>query len=161
MKPANIIIAQSGQVKLCDLGLAREVGGDSASTSEGRAMGTPDYISPEQARGQGDVDIRSDLYSLGATYYHAVSGKPPFEGPTPAVIMAKHLTESYKPVNQVVADLPSGIAPTIHRLLEKERDKRFQTPTELIEQLEAILEGRYKAEPLIKPRRRRARRRFR
>jgi serine/threonine-protein kinase len=161
VKPANIILSsKSGSVKLCDLGLAKEVQEDSgAQTGEGRAAGTPYYISPEQASGRGDVDIRSDLYSLGATYYHCVCGQPPFSGQTPAVIMAKHLTEPLRPVRQLRPDCPKGIAHVIETCLRKERDERYDSPEELIEELTAVLEGRWKEAPAV-PRLRR-RRRFR
>lgn len=163
VKPANIILSsKTGTPKLCDLGLAKEVQEDSGSqTGEGRAVGTPYYISPEQARGQGDIDIRSDLYSLGATFYHCICGQPPFTGPTPAVIMAKHLTEALKPVRQLRPDCPRGIAHVIETLLEKDREDRYQDPTELIDELTAVVEGRWKEPPAAPVLRRRFRRRFR
>ncbi len=161
VKPGNIMISDTGRVKLCDLGLAKEVNEGGATTSEGRAMGTPDYISPEQARGQSDIDIRSDLYSLGATLYHLVCGRPPYHGTTPAVIMTKHLTEPLPPATTLAPNLPPGCAFIIHKAMEKDRDKRYQTPAELIEDLDTVLEGRWKEEPKIRRRRRRARRRFR
>jgi eukaryotic-like serine/threonine-protein kinase len=160
VKPANIIItARGGVAKLCDLGLAKEVGEVGSDTAEGRAMGTPFYISPEQARGQADIDVRSDLYSLGATYYHGVCGQPPFGGPTPAVIMAKHLTEALVPVRKLRPDAPKGCAPVIERMLRKKRDERYQTPAELIRDLAAVVDGTYREEPLLRPRKRRVRRR--
>lgn len=163
VKPANVVITRKAhQAKLCDLGLAKQIeaeGGD--STMEGRAVGTPDYISPEQARGQSDIDIRSDLYALGATYFHAVTGRPPFHGTTPAVVMAKHLTEEAPSVRTFVPDAPSGPVTIIARLMQKDPDDRYQTPEELIEDLDAVLDGTWEEKPLIKTRRRRARRRFR
>lgn len=163
IKPANVILsAKTGIPKLCDLGLAKEVaeGGTGSQTGEGRALGTPLYISPEQARGQRDIDIRSDLYSLGATFFHCVCGEPPFNGPTPAVIMAKHLTEDFTPVRRLRPDCPPGVALVIEKMLEKEREDRYQTPAELIEELAAVIEGRWKP-PLQAPALRRRRRRFR
>ncbi len=162
VKPANVIITKKGGlVKLCDLGLAKDVEEDGGETSEGRALGTPLYISPEQARGDADIDIRSDLYSLGATYYYALTGRPPFDGPTHAVIMAKHLTEEFTPVRDLRPDVPAGCAEVCEQLLEKEREDRHQTPEALIAELEAVLEGRWKEEPVIRARRRSRRRRFR
>ncbi len=162
VKPANVIITSKGGVaKLCDLGLAKHVDEDGGDTSEGRAMGTPAYISPEQARGQADIDIRSDLYSLGATFYHALTGHPPFEGPTHAVIMAKHLTEPLVPVAERRADVPVGCAAVCERLLSKDRDDRYASPTELITELQDVIDGNWEPEPLIKSRRRSRRRRFR
>jgi serine/threonine protein kinase len=145
VKPANIIVMQkSGTAKLCDLGLAKEVTEGGADTGEGRAMGTPFYISPEQARGAPNIDIRSDIYSLGATYYHAVTGRPPFTGPTPAVIMAKHLTEQVAPVRSVVPNIAHGIAAVIEKALQKSRADRYQDPEEMIDELEEVVEGKWK-----------------
>ena len=146
VKPANIIVTTKGNVaKLCDLGLAKEVAEGGADTGDGRAMGTPFYISPEQARGDPTIDIRSDLYSLGATYYHAVCGRPPFGGPTPAVIMAKHLTEQLVPVRQVIPAVPPGVAAAIERAMKKSRADRYQAPEEMIDDLDDVLEGSSKA----------------
>src|SRR5688572_2485507 len=92
VKPANIILSSDGQAKLFDLGLAREGTG-----SEGKAVGTPRYISPEQAKDSPNIDIRSDLYSLGATMYHLVTGQLPFTGETGAQMLAKHVAEKLLP----------------------------------------------------------------
>lgn len=160
VKPANVILTRGGrQAKLCDLGLAKEVTEDAGDTQEGRPMGTPSYISPEQARGDRSVDIRSDLYSLGATYFHAVTGRVPFEGTTPAVVMAKHLTEPVPAVQALNPGVSLGCASVIKRLLSKDADERYQTPAELIEDLERVERGEWKpGKPKI---RRRRRRRFR
>jgi serine/threonine-protein kinase len=149
VKPANIIVTAGGVAKLCDLGLAKEVASQApnvsgADTSVGRAMGTPFYISPEQARGEDDIDIRSDLYSLGATFFHAVCGRPPFGGPTPPVIMAKHLAEEPPAVRTLVPAVPMGIASIIAKALRKRREDRYQNPGQMIVELEAVLEGRWK-----------------
>jgi serine/threonine-protein kinase len=81
--------------KILDLGLSKNIGGAEQSfyTQANVALGTPHYISPEQARGEKDLDGRADIYSLGATLYHLVTGQTPFEGATPAIIMTKHLNE--------------------------------------------------------------------
>ncbi|MCE9634641.1 MAG: serine/threonine protein kinase [Planctomycetes bacterium] len=164
VKPANIILSsKTGVPKLCDLGLAKEVGegGSGSQTGEGRAMGTPYYISPEQARGDPGIDIRSDIYSLGATFYHCLTGQPPFTGQTPAVIMAKHLTEDFEPVRVLRPDCPQGIAYVIEKSLERDREDRYQTPAEFIEELTAVVEGRWKPPVQAPVSRRRFRRRFR
>jgi len=93
VKPKNVMLASDGVVKLADLGLAREMSDLRAAASEaGRAYGTPYYIAPEQIRGERNLDARIDIYSLGATAYHMVTGRVPFEGPNPSAIMHKHLS---------------------------------------------------------------------
>jgi eukaryotic-like serine/threonine-protein kinase len=165
VKPANIIISSKTRTaKLCDLGLAKEVDEDGSDTMEGRAIGTPFYISPELARG-GRADIRADIYSLGGTYFHAVCGRPPFEGPTPAVIMAKHLTEEFPAIKTLAPKTSVGCIAVIERMLEKDPDDRYVDPTELIADLELVVAGRWKEEDAGEPKykiksRRRARRRF-
>jgi serine/threonine-protein kinase len=137
IKPENVIITRDGVAKLCDLGLAKlEDHREPGAAEPVHRMGTPSYISPEQARGDTDVDIRSDLYSLGATLYHMLLGRPPFEAASPATLMAKHLTEA--------APSPRSVDPTISpftevivlRLLQKRREDRYQTPAELMKALE-------------------------
>lgn len=164
VKPANIIIASKTKAaKLCDLGLAKDVDEDGSDTLEGRAIGTPFYIAPELARGERNVDIRADIYSLGATYFHAVCGRPPFEGPTPAVIMAKHLTEELPDVARLCPSASVGCVAVIEKMLAKAPGDRYQTPTELIADLDLVNAGRWKEEETSKspvPRRRSRRRRF-
>ena len=155
VKPANIIVTtRNSTAKLCDLGLAKEVNEGGADTGEGRAMGTPFYISPEQARGDAAIDIRSDIYSLGATYYHAVCGRPPFTGQTPAVIMTKHLNEALVPVRQVVPAAPMGVAAVIETALSKSRADRYQTPAEMIHEMEEVVEGKWRPPSQVASRRR-------
>jgi len=92
VKPKNIMITKDGNAKLADMGLAREAADVEAAQAEaGKAYGTPYYIAPEQIRGELDVDARADLYSLGATFYHMVTGRVPFDAPTPSAVMHKHL----------------------------------------------------------------------
>jgi serine/threonine-protein kinase len=164
VKPANIIIASKTKAaKLCDLGLAKDVAEDGSDTLEGRAIGTPFYIAPELARGERNVDIRADIYSLGATYFHAVCGRPPFEGTTPAVIMAKHLTEALPDVRKLCLTASVGCVAVIEKMLQKDAAQRYQTPDELIADLDLVNAGRWKEEETSKspvPRRRGRRRRF-
>ncbi len=96
IKPDNILMDKNGQAKLTDLGLVMEeapAGGKPRITKRGLAMGTPFYFSPEQARGEEDIDIRSDIYALGATLYEMITGKPPFEGENAAQVMLQHIQE--------------------------------------------------------------------
>ena len=138
LKPENILITRDGIAKLCDLGLAK-VEEHGTGADQGHRMGTPDYISPEQARGDANVDIRSDLYSLGATLYHMLLGRPPFEGPNAPAVMAKHLTELPRSPRQVDPSISALGEVVLLRLLQKRREDRFQTPTELLQRIDELV----------------------
>ena len=137
VKPANIILTPSGVAKLCDLGLAKEVDEGTGDTQEGQTLGTPDYISPEQARGDMDIDIRTDLYSMGATLYHMVTGEVPFKGPNPAVVMTKSLTEGGPDARETNPAVSPQAAQLIRRMMARNRDDRYPTPDELIPDLKS------------------------
>ena len=141
VKPDNIIIAEGGVAKLCDLGLAKARSSEDRE-AEGRTIGTPNYISPEQARGEEDVDIRSDIYSLGATYYHALCGVIPLPGATPSATIARHVNDRPRPPREANPDLSDEPSRIVMRMMEKRPSDRYQTPAELIEDLEAVLAGR-------------------
>jgi serine/threonine-protein kinase len=160
IKPANILVTADGVAKLGDLGLAKNMEADASQTEEGMAMGTPFYVSPEQARGERRIDIRSDIYSLGATLYHMVTGRVPFPGPNPAVVMTRHLNDPLEPPDDVNPRLSRGISQIIERMMAKERESRYQTPAELITDLQAWLEGRLAVKQKIDVRSRRRFRRF-
>ncbi|MBM4048647.1 MAG: serine/threonine protein kinase, partial [Planctomycetes bacterium] len=142
IKPGNIMITDTGVAKLCDLGLARWREPEVQDLKEvGTAVGTPYYISPEQVEGRPDVDIRSDLYSLGATLYRTVVGQVPYDGAAPAIIMDKHLTQelpSPKALNPAVSD---GMCRILIKMLAKDRAQRYQTPTEVRRDLESLAQG--------------------
>ena len=140
LKPENILITRDGIAKLCDLGLAK-VEDQRSSGDASHRMGTPDYISPEQARGEANVDIRSDLYSLGATLYHMLLGRPPFEGPNAPSVMAKHLTELPKSPRQIDPSITSLGEVIVLRLLQKRREDRFQTPAELLQRVDELVKS--------------------
>ena len=111
VKPENVILTKDGGVKLADLGLARPTADEKWAMSEaGMAIGTPYYISPEQVRGQVDVDIRADIYGLGATLYHMVTGRVPYTGETPNDVMKKHVDKNVVlvPPDHVNTRLSSG-----------------------------------------------------
>jgi protein kinase-like protein len=148
IKPDNVLIDNKGVAKLTDLGLARQVDAGTRLTQTGVTMGTPHYISPEQARGDRQVDIRSDIYSLGATLYHLVTGRPPFDGSSAAVIMTKHLTEQVPWPQDVNPDISKHCCLLIAKMMAKEPEDRYQTPAEVVEDLELVLEGEEPAIPL-------------
>lgn len=140
VKPDNILLAPSGDAKLTDLGLARSVYKDKGVTHSGETVGTPFYMAPEQIMGQSEkIDIRTDIYSLGATLYHLVVGKPPYQGEAAAVIMTKHLKEKIPQAHKDSPAVSEACARLIAKMMGKEQVQRFQTPTELLETVEKIL----------------------
>jgi predicted Ser/Thr protein kinase len=145
IKPDNIMLTTAGVAKLCDLGLAKSMAGDSTLTQTGMAVGTPHYLSPEQARGDHDVDIRSDIYSLGATLYHLVLGRTPFSGSSAAVVMTKHLSEEPKDPREVRPELSAGLAALVLRMMAKDREDRQQSPEALINDIGLVIAGKLPA----------------
>ncbi len=133
VKPDNVIVTRDGVAKLCDLGLARLEGASESVTR----MGTPAYISPEQARGDAHVDARSDLYSLGATLFHMLVGRPPYEGVSGPQVLAKHLTEPVPSLLASGADVSPRTEELVRRLLAKVPTERFATAGELVQALDA------------------------
>ena len=142
VKPKNIMLASNGVVKLADLGLAREIADlRAAATEAGRAYGTPYYIAPEQIRGERDLDARIDIYSLGATAYHMVTGRVPFEGPNPSAIMHKHLKQELIPPDHINTKLSAGTAEVIEMMMAKNRDSRYKTAKDMLVDMECIAKG--------------------
>jgi serine/threonine-protein kinase len=142
VKPKNIMLTKERVAKLADMGLAREATDHAAALAEaGRAYGTPYYIAPEQIRGEVDIDHRADLYSLGATFYHMVTGRVPFEGPTPSAVMHKHLKEPLTPPDHLNTRLTSGCGAMIEMLMAKNRDDRYPSARELLVDLERLARG--------------------
>jgi len=142
VKPKNVMLTKDNVVKLADMGLAREVSDYKIAELEaGRAYGTPYYISPEQIRGEINIDFRADIYSLGATFYHMLVGKVPFEGSTPSTVMHKHLKEPLVPPDHLNARLSSGVAEVVELMMAKKREDRYPSTKELIIDLEAIAKG--------------------
>jgi serine/threonine protein kinase len=138
IKPDNIIIAaQTGRPMVTDFGIARAVSdGDSRLTATGMAIGTPAYMSPEQAAGERTIDGRSDLYSLGIVAYQMLAGEPPFvAGSTPAMLV-KHISERPIPVQQRRADMPEDLARAVMLLLEKDPANRFPSASALVTALD-------------------------
>ncbi len=142
IKPENILLGQSGEVKVADFGLARlqSLSPNVNQTQEGIAVGTPLYMSPEQVEGRA-VDPRSDLYSLGATAYHMLAGRPPFEGDTALAIAVQHLRNEPKPLLDARPDLPPELCRIVHRLLAKSVEDRYQQPVELLRDLRSFAAG--------------------
>ncbi len=142
VKPKNILLTPQGVAKLTDLGLARATDDVHAAESEaGKAYGTPYYISPEQIRGDVNIDFRADIYSLGATMYHLVTGRPPFEGETPSAVMHKHLRQALVPPDHLNTALSSGIGEIIEVAMAKDRDERYSRTEDMLEDLREVRAG--------------------
>jgi serine/threonine-protein kinase len=134
IKPANIMITKDGTVKLGDFGFITSVY-DAELMQEGTTLGTPDYISPEQARGERHLDVRSDIYSLGATIYHMLAGTPPFNGSC-SQLMRDHIDTPPPDLSSLRRDLPKELTRVLGKMLEKDPSDRYQSAEELIQDLE-------------------------
>ena len=140
VKPDNVLITPDGTAKLADLGLARQTDpGDASVTIAGTAIGTPYYISPEQVRGDLDLDGRTDIYSLGAMLYHLLVGKPPYAGNTAPETMAQHITEPVPDLRKAGTEFSEATAAIIGRAMAKQREQRYADARELLEDIESAL----------------------
>ena len=142
IKPGNILIGSSGQLKVADFGIARALGSaaDNSLTQVGSVMGTAAYFSPEQAQG-GQPDPRSDLYSLGIVLYEMVGGKPPFTGENPVAIAYKQVHDQPQPLNQLAPDVPRAFEAIVARLLAKDPDLRYPTAEAARDDLRRFRDG--------------------
>lgn len=142
VKPKNIMMTQDDTVKLADMGLARAVSDREAAEAEaGKAYGTPYYISPEQIRGKIEIDFRADIYALGATAYHMVTGRVPYEAPNPSAVMRKHLSEELVPPDHINESLSPGFSEIIEVCMAKSPKKRYSTTEDLLHDLRAVRRG--------------------
>jgi serine/threonine protein kinase len=131
VKPSNIILSEDQTPYLMDFGLARMIKAGESTMSADMMLGTPHYISPEQAQGSLVLDARTDVYSLGVVLYELVVGRLPFSGDTPFIIVHKHIYESPTPPREVLPDLPEAIEAVLLKALSKNPDDRYSTPNEL------------------------------
>ena len=142
VKPKNIIINSAGVVKLADMGLARATTDiEAAETEKGKAYGTPYYIAPEQIRGEVDIDGRADIYGLGATFYHMVTGRVPFMADDPTEVMRKHLREQLVPPDHINTSLSAGASEVIEVMMAKRKEDRYNSAEELLADLQAVSSG--------------------
>src|SRR5205823_436120 len=137
-KPHNVLVDPEGHVKVTDFGIARA--GASQMTEEGSIVGTAQYLSPEQARG-GNVDQRSDLYSLGIVLYELLTGTVPFTGDTPVEIAMKHLSQVPEPPSARRPDPPHELDLVVMRALAKDPQERYQSAEEMDADLARVARG--------------------
>ncbi len=137
VKPGNLLLTQDGVAKLCDLGVAREV---AYPTPEAVVKGSPAYASPEQIRGDADVDIRADLYGLGCTWFHMLIGRPPYAADTADEVMHQQLSAPLPDAHAVAGRVSRETSELIQWLMQKDREQRPPTP--------AVFLGRLDAHPL-------------
>jgi serine/threonine protein kinase len=142
VKPANLLLSARGVVKVLDLGLARlkypeGEGAGQTLTATGHALGTADYVAPEQLRDSRSVDTRADLYGLGCTLYFLLGGRVPFPGGSLLSKLLRHLREEPQPLESVRPDVPAALAGVVRELMAKDPAHRFQTPAELAAALAA------------------------
>ena len=142
VKPQNILLDKKSNVKLLDFGLAKDTEALVTMISmTGQSIGTPPYMSPELHNGSKNVDIRSDLYALGCTAYHMLTGSPPFSGPTASAFARQHCDDVPEPVHKLNQECPLNLSQLIDRLLAKNPADRHQSPAELIEDLNRVERG--------------------
>lgn len=143
IKPANIMICADGKPKLMDLGISKNLSDDSSMTMAGVIMGTPCYMSPEQAKSDRAIDFHTDIYSLGATLYHLVTGKIPFEGDSTVSIMTKHVVEPLECAIKKNPSLSRQCSALIDIMMKKDPRDRQVSWEEVIKDIDSVLAGHY------------------
>ena len=155
IKPANILLTRQSRVMVADFGLARDKG-DASLTGEGHVLGTPQYLAPEQARGE-PVDSRSDLYSLGGTLYSFLTGRPPYTGASPISIAVKHADPKIRPdaVRSIAPDVPPEVEALVEKLMAKQPQDRYQSAEEVVAAIDRLKGAGAEVKVLTPPNRRR------
>ncbi|MCX7825723.1 MAG: serine/threonine protein kinase, partial [Verrucomicrobiae bacterium] len=141
IKPENIFLTPQKEVRVGDMGLAKTVGGPTTSlTQTGITMGSPHYISPEQARGLKEIDFRADIYSLGCTLFHMLTGRPPYEADDALALIAKHVNDPPPAIFKVWPTCPLSLGMLVGKMLAKKPHERPGSYEELIAQLRQVRE---------------------
>jgi serine/threonine protein kinase len=137
IKPANIMVMKDGTVKLADFGFIQQAVVDRELMQEGTTIGTPDYISPEQARGERDLDVRSDIYSLGASVYHMLAGKTMYSGSC-STVMRSHIDVQAPDLKTMRGDIPERLVEIVGKMTAKSPTDRYQSPDDVQKDLEVF-----------------------
>ena len=148
VKPANIMISKAGAVKVMDFGIARALADASNVTQTAAVIGTAQYLSPEQARGE-KVDARSDVYSLGCVLYEMLTGEPPFVGDSPVAVAYQHVREDPVPPSQRHEGIPPELDAVVLKALAKNPDNRYQTAAEMRADLVKVHSGEQPDAPKV------------
>ena len=151
VKPSNILIEEkTGRAKITDFGLARSQAIASGLTREGVVAGTPTYMSPEQARGESQLDARTDVYSLGATLYEALTGEIPFRG-APHLVLRRVIEEDPRPLRQYSDAVPRDLETICLKAMAREPARRYQSAGEMADDLAALACRRADSGPADRP----------
>jgi serine/threonine-protein kinase len=140
VNPYNIMVTHDGTAKLADMGLAIDVADENRVTSDGATVGTFDYVAPEQARHSHAADIRSDIYSLGCTFYHMIGGQVPFPGSSLSEKLLAHQAIEPTSLSELAPGLGPGLAEIVRRMMRKSPDERYATPMQVAQALEPYSE---------------------
>jgi serine/threonine-protein kinase len=147
IKPGNIMVDKKGIPKLMDMGISKSLDDDTALTMMGMMVGTPYYISPEQAVGARDIDFRADIYSLGATLYHMVTGIVPYDAGTAMAIITKHLQEPLPDPRNYNSSVSDQTVSLLHIMMAKNKDDRQKSWQALVDDLDKVMHGEYPITP--------------
>lgn len=149
IKPGNIMLTPEGKVKVMDFGIARAIADSSATmTSTNSVVGTAQYLSPEQARGE-VVDARSDLYSTGCVLYELLTGKPPFQGDSAVAVAYQHVSDPPKPASSIAPDIPDVLDRVVMKSLAKKREDRYQSAESMRSDLLSAMRGQGVTAPAV------------
>jgi len=135
VKPENIVVAADGTAKLAGVGLAKAF--DESGSGKQKLFGTPHYMAPEQALGKA-VDARTDIYSLGATFYHMLTGRTPFQGSTVVEVLRAHVESALSPIQEAAPEVPDSVAFIVERMMAKAPEKRYPSAEKLLAELEKV-----------------------
>jgi len=148
IKPGNIMIDDKGIPLLMDLGVSKQAGSqDAMLTTVGQFVGTPHYMSPEQARAEPDIDFSSDIYSLGCTLYHMLAGRPPFKAESNVEILNKHIHENPRPAQYSNPEISNSCAALLEIMLAKKNEDRQSSWTDVITDINAVIQGDFPITP--------------